>query len=475
MTKEYLEELIAKHNGVKKYIREEINTSAAGLQNMLSKFDLLELSEDEKREKEYLRNEYLVEGKSYKEIAENLGVTIGQVNGKIFKYALNKPVEVIEEITKEYLETEFLVKGRTSKDIANELGVKHARISSAIHRFGLSGNKTEELPKHVTTELVTQVYIEEDLTREATAEKLGITINQLDYFLRQNNISGIKGSDHTRPSILSLTKEYLTEEYLVKRRTADNIAKEHNITDGQMEYMLERYELYGKKGLIKDLCNEDKFNIEDPIFCYYAGLIATDGYIDLKNGRVCLRMSNEGTEEILNNIAEYFEFTGTVKNYPKYKKGIKYGIQYDLTITSKRLIEVLGEMNVNGDHKTQTINFPHEFCNDDCAKMFVRGVVDGDGCIRTFKHSTGFAVVCDSEKFIVGMINYLNKRFNINMTLGEHKSTKNSKIYPSCNVYSKQPKEIVEWMYTGYPEYRLLDKYTKHESNKKRYDSLNNI
>lgn len=61
--------------------------------------------------------------------------------------------------------------------------------------------------------------------------------------------------------------------------------------------------------------------------------IAKEWGIDHKNHRVSLRVKNKGSKEVLQALADYFSFTGSVKMY----KGC-----YDLTITSDVLISKLG-------------------------------------------------------------------------------------------------------------------------------------
>lgn len=72
-------------------------------------------------------------------------------------------------------------------------------------------------------------------------------------------------------------KEYLYQQYIVCGRTQEDIAKEFNMNPKLLNYYIQKCN-FGKKSKIKYSLNEDKIKITDPIFCYYAGLVATDGY-----------------------------------------------------------------------------------------------------------------------------------------------------------------------------------------------------
>ena len=76
------------------------------------------------------------------------------------------------------------------------------------------------------------------------------------------------------------TKEYLQTEYIENNRSESNIAKEWGIDPKLLHYYIKKNNLVGIKNRRKYTVNENKFSMNDPIFCYYAGLIVTDGYID---------------------------------------------------------------------------------------------------------------------------------------------------------------------------------------------------
>ena len=207
--------------------------------------------------------------------------------------------------------------------------------------------------------------------------------------------------------------------------------------------------------------NDSKFDSKNPIFMYYAGLVATDGYIDTKNGRVSLRFSLEEANTLLNNLKGYFEFMGEVKQYNK---------SYDLTITSRHLIQELTTIGASGVSKTFTLEFPKLFYSEDCEKMYLRGIFDGDGNIhRAYKNNKWvggqFSIVTGSTLFVEGLIKFINTKFSTNYSLSFHKMKGIS--YPKLEMKTRDSLLLYSWFYSGYEQYKLEHKYNKYLSIKR--------
>ena len=254
--------------------------------------------------------------------------------------------------------------------------------------------------------------------------------------------------------------DYLKEEYITKGKSLSVLAKEHNISPKLMFYYTKKFGLVGQKSRIKNTVNINKFDIKDPIFYYYAGLIATDGFIDDKNGRVILQVSNEGSYEVLCRLKDYFEYSGEVNNYSG---------KFNLCITSRKLIEILGQLNISGAKGTSTIRYPKHFYSKECEIMFLRGVLDGDGNIHTHtsKHTGkivggAFRISSSCTDLIEGVISSVN---NLLGTSYEKKySSNSSKVkYPQLEMRVQDSKDLYKILYQGYDEYKFLDKYNKYK------------
>lgn len=259
------------------------------------------------------------------------------------------------------------------------------------------------------------------------------------------------------------TKEYLQTEYIEKNRSEKDIASEWGINPKLLHYYIKKNELVGIKSRRKYTVNESKFSIHDPIFCYYAGLIATDGYVDNKNHRVSLRVKNEGSKEVFNNLIDYFEFSGSQTEY----RGCN-----DLTITSNVLIRKLKIFGIKSEKKTYNLGFPKIMSgNEDCQRMFCRGILDGDGNIKTnistlTNKVTGgqFRIVTASTDFIDGLTKFLNRKLNFNYSVSIAKVR--GVEYPKLEMRVKDSLKFYDWVYKGFDDFRFIDKYSKYQKLK---------
>lgn len=219
-------------------------------------------------------------------------------------------------------------------------------------------------------------------------------------------------------------KNYLKKQFIENRKTVKSIAEECNVSVSTIETYLKRYNL--KRGNIKHTIDCDSVDLTSPIFNYYVGLIATDGYLDKKVPRVSIRCKNLGCDKVFTSLKNYFSFTGDVREY----KG-----SYDLTITSRWLIKALCSMGVSIKGKVHN-TFPRDFYDEDCARMYIRGILDGDGNIKL----TGeFRITLTNRCFLESMSNYLNN------TLGVNTIVKPDRKYWKIEMRRLDSKIFLDW------------------------------
>lgn len=236
-------------------------------------------------------------------------------------------------------------------------------------------------------------------------------------------------------------KNYLKTKFIEERKTVKTIAEECNVAHSTIEYYLSKYNL--KRGNIKHTIDSDAVDATSPVFNYYTGLIATDGYLDKKIPRVSLRCKNLGCDTVFNNLKHYFKFTGDVK---------LYGDLFDLTITSKFLIQMLNGMGVSSKGKPYN-KFPSHFYDEDCARMYLRGILDGDGNITVVRT---FRITLSNKEFLLDMSNYLNSK------LGTNTKVKPDRKYWKVEMNKADSTVFLEWVYSGFDEFRFKDKYYRY-------------
>ena len=238
-------------------------------------------------------------------------------------------------------------------------------------------------------------------------------------------------------------KDYLYKEFIINHRMVKDIAQECGVSIGSIEQYLKRYGI--KRGNIKYRLNEAKLDTTNPIFMYYCGLISTEGYMDKAVNRVSLRCSNLGCDRVFEKIKEYLEWEGSITKYRKC---------YDITPTSTKLKEILISVGVSPLGKIHN-EFPKEFYSQDCARMFFRGLLDGDGNVR---EKGVFRIIISNKEYLEKFSEYVNK------TLGTSTEVKPDRKYWKIEMRQHDSKVFLDWVYQGFEDFRFQDKYSVYKS-----------
>jgi hypothetical protein len=119
-----------------------------------------------------------------------------------------------------------------------------------------------------------------------------------------------------------------------------------------------------------------ELKIEGPNLWYLVGLITTDGCL-LSDGRHI-----DITSADKEFLAEIVASMGLINKIGVKNKG-KVNQAYHIQIANKNLYEFLLSIGLlpNKSLKLKRLSIPKEFFND-----FLRGVIDGDGCLRRWIH-----------------------------------------------------------------------------------------
>lgn len=290
-------------------------------------------------------------------------------------------------------------------------------------------------------EYIYQKYITENKSLVDMCADLGLKKHQFSYLLGK---LGINKTTH-KSKIARIDETELREMF--KTMSAREIASKLGKSVSTIEYWLGKYNI---KQPYKYMIDESKINSADPIFCYYAGLIATDGYIDKNNPRVLLTFKGQG-EQVLENLARYFGYSGDIYRH----KG-----RFTLNMTSPKLVTELEKFGMKRDSdKTFEVVAPTSFHSDDCMRMYIRGIIDGDGNIKwSDKRPSNNGVVrlfCGSLNLVIGITSILKSK-GIDAPIKYHRNT-----YPGFELRKEPSRQLCSWIYEGYEDYRLEEKFIK--------------
>lgn len=191
---------------------------------------------------------------------------------------------------------------------------------------------------------------------------------------------------------------------------------------------------------------------------YFYGLLASDGYISDYNIELCLNNKDKGILDRLRNII--------CPEKPLYDKKNTHSTK--LTICSKNQLcpKIKHIFNMQSNNKHQEIRFPTNIPKV-YIKDFIRGVIDGDGCIDTCicYHSNGNTSVVPRLR-ILGNYQFLQELNQVSKMFVQHKTNRINKKGAEnvwCLTYnSKTAKDLLTWCYSNC-NISLQRKYQKFE------------
>ena len=184
-------------------------------------------------------------------------------------------------------------------------------------------------------------------------------------------------------------KEQLVEEYNAGSSSVQ-LAEKYNMRASYVNQLLRKQGCKirsNKENSRKYTVNENYFeNIDNPCKAYWLGLIYADGYISVrKDGSKYFGLALAKKDKaILERLKNDLDATYPIKTY--ISTGYAETEYCKLLIRSDKIVNDLIKHGVV-EHKTNILQPP--VLDDDLISHFIRGYMDGDGCISISNRSNG--------------------------------------------------------------------------------------
>ena len=248
-----------------------------------------------------------------------------------------------------------------------------------------------------------------------------------------------------RPDI---DKQWLIDNWVNTPYSARELAERENIPARIIE---DRYCRYGLKKRFKYHINTAiLFNLQDPQIWYLAGLIATDGYLADYPDSFELTLTGEDEYNLLLNIKNYLKSDAPIGKFngANRLKICADGIRNFLLIN----------FSIPKENKTFNVSVPKNIPNEDCAKAYILGCLDRDGCIG----KNGFSLINSAENFIKGFKYIIFNYTGIEINFRYEKRKKTGNFYPCIAITGKKAIQILDWVYSTTCKFYLNRKYKKY-------------
>lgn len=186
--------------------------------------------------------------------------------------------------------------------------------------------------------------------------------------------------------------------------------------------------------------NENYFSVIDSEDkAYFLGLLYADGYIHIKTNSVNLSLNYKDKEVLqrLNNFIQDRPLQHIVD-----RKGVKNDM-YRIVVNSSIMVNDLIKHGCY-QAKTYSLQFPN-FLSDELMRHFVRGHLDGDGCIHNSLKIPGVSFV-GSQNYMLGFKDYLKSNLDIHLTTSQPERYKYN-ITKSSIGGGKNVRKFLNWIY----------------------------
>ncbi len=374
--------------------------------------------------------------------------------GKKIEFSIEQEKDIIDLYDKQNM---------SLRVIANKYRCDRRVISNVLKRNGVQLKSTyhdDAYNKIKQTDIhnIIEGYLG-GLSSSQIAQQYDVSSARIIQILRQNNVKrmDMKIRPEDYDDVVEMYNGGLT---------MDQIAEKYHCTRTIVMKTLRRCDVDSRKSsewLRKYSFNEHYFdNIDTPNKAYVLGFLYADGCNHSGNYGVSLKLQ-ERDKEILERINQEIENEKPLTFVDLKKQNEKWQNAYAIELFSKHLSDTLSQKGV-APQKSLTITFP-EWLNDDLYPDFIRGYIDGDGCISKDIHHAGVYIVgtqsfCESlGKIFENTLGITSYHINIPGRAKENNTTTRTiQVNGISDV-----KRLLDWMYQD-AELYLQRKYDIYKS-----------
>lgn len=191
------------------------------------------------------------------------------------------------------------------------------------------------------------------------------------------------------------------------------------------------------------LYNDNVFeNIDTEEKAYWLGFIYADGCIGKVRNSGYLEISLKGSD--IEHLNKFALFICNTTRIVRTKKVLFNGKTYDccrVTVNNTKIYSDLVALGLT-ERKSLTIKFPHHI-ETDLLRHFIRGYVDGNGCI--YLKSFSINITTGSSDFLNSLVRSFNKELNV--PVKSISSKKDSTAY-TVYYYGENSQKILTWLYS---------------------------
>ena len=305
--------------------------------------------------------------------------------------------------------------------------------------------------KEFTNEQITYIinkYVNEKVPSTIIAKEFNCGYAVITRVLRENNIS-VKDArttkfDRIKNEVINLYSSGISLTKIAKQFNIDRHILSKKLKELGIEIINKQNETKFDETVFDNIDTEEK--------AYWLGFIYADGYISSRDNTFELSLKASDVEH-LNKFNKFMKHNKDNVTIGKVKCNDKICFRCSWGVCNKHLWNTLNNYGCT-PNKSLTLEFPNEtiFKNIELIYSFIRGYLDGDGCISYVKNNFSDKTKIyyspnlsfeGTEKFLLKLGTYFNESY----TIIEHENhitikyginaTKNilDKLYKNSTIY----------------------------------------
>lgn len=223
---------------------------------------------------------------------------------------------------------------------------------------------------------------------------------------------------------------------------------------------------YARKHILLDEHYFDAIDTEEK--AYILGFIYADGNNLKQTNRICIQL-NSKDRQILERFSNIIYGQEVLSEYSKTNQKGEVFHYTTFLIHSQHVSETLEKHGVV-ERKSKVIEFP-QWLDEKLYRHFIRGIIDGDGCISIPKKESPCVILISTTKMNDFIKDYLEKTLDIrSYRLKAYKQNIDEMYYLKVKNYA-QVKKLLDWYYEG-STIHLERKFQLYQTVLEKYNAL---
>jgi len=300
------------------------------------------------------------------------------------------------------------------------------------------------------------------MTQQEIAKIYNCSVSSISAILKRKNVkTRLGGSNNTGEDILKWAEMYhggsslkdIADQYKTTYATVSKLLRKNGI-------VVDRYTYHFNEHYFDIVDSQDK--------AYILGMLWADGYNCTEKGSVVLQLQ-EQDKELLEQINCITNNERPLRKTCLSNKNKNWHDQYMLTWQSKHLSALLCAYGMP-QKKSLILEFP-KWLSPDLYRHFLRGYLDGDGCISLSKEGKFASVsMIGTSMFLSAVKDIIKKEIGVDVVVKRDLRARD----PICTLRcgrKNDVKKILEWIYCDASLF--LDR--KHKKNQQFLEANKNI